>query len=781
MLGLHESSVVGMATGFALGRREPALAILHTTAGLGNAVSAIATARVNRVPLVVARRPAGPAPPRLGAVPRGAAAGARGRLPGLGRPAAAGAETSPASIARAYHEAVTGRGPALVIVPMDDWAAEATPARGAGRAAARRARRGRPTPPSSRSSPSFSTRAERPALVVGAGVDDADTWAALVALAERLVVPRLAGVVQRPRRVPAGPPAVRRPPAGRPDAPARRRSRRTTSCSPSARRCSGSTPSSPGPFVEPGTTVVVVSQDPAEVHRSTADLAVLAPPAAVCAGARAARAAREARAAGRRSRAPTPPEPPARGEPLRAGHVFAALAERLPRTTRSSSRSRRPTVRSCSRACRRAQPLGIAQPRDGRPRLRASGRDRAPDGAARPSGGRDRRRRLVALLDPGALERGALPRRRAVRDPLERRLRDHGPARRAARAAPRPWPGFGVDVAGLARAFGCPARTRARARRAARRHSTRSFRASRAATSRCCSRSSSSPTRASRREGCAACASTTEPLELVERPRARALAAERRRSSAIGGAGVCATDLHAIEGLMEPAGVTLPRVLGHENAGWVEAVGDRASRPSRRATRCSSTRRTAAASASPAGAATTCTACATSSPACRSTAASPTTCSSSERSLVPLPGGRRAGRGRAARRRRAHRLPRRPAARAPRRPRHDRRRDRRRRRRAHRAPARCASSASSSVIAIDTDERRRRLATRARRRRGDRRAGRGRRRARPDRRPRRRPRLRLRRHRRDPRGLGRDARPRRDLLRDRLRRHDLDPVGRRSS
>ena len=41
----------------------------------------------------------------------------------------------------------------------------------------------------------------------------------------------------------------------------------------------------------------------------------------------------------------------------------------------------------------------------------------------------------------------------------------------------------------------------------------------------------------------------------------------------IGGAGVCATDLHAIEGLMEPAGVTLPRVLGHENAGWVEEIG----------------------------------------------------------------------------------------------------------------------------------------------------------------------------------------------------------------
>ena len=53
VLGLHEGSVVGMATGYALGRGEPALAILHTTPGLGNAVSALATARVNRAPLVV--------------------------------------------------------------------------------------------------------------------------------------------------------------------------------------------------------------------------------------------------------------------------------------------------------------------------------------------------------------------------------------------------------------------------------------------------------------------------------------------------------------------------------------------------------------------------------------------------------------------------------------------------------------------------------------------------------------------------------------------------------
>src|ERR1044072_3341387 len=53
VLGLHEGTVVGMATGWALGRGEPALVLLHTTAGLGNAVGALATARVNRAPLVV--------------------------------------------------------------------------------------------------------------------------------------------------------------------------------------------------------------------------------------------------------------------------------------------------------------------------------------------------------------------------------------------------------------------------------------------------------------------------------------------------------------------------------------------------------------------------------------------------------------------------------------------------------------------------------------------------------------------------------------------------------
>src|SRR5438270_4167688 len=42
----------------------------------------------------------------------------------------------------------------------------------------------------------------------------------------------------------------------------------------------------------------------------------------------------------------------------------------------------------------------------------------------------------------------------------------------------------------------------------------------------------------------------------------------------IGGAGLCGTDLHIIEGQWkEKSGVTLAYTLGHENAGWVQEIG----------------------------------------------------------------------------------------------------------------------------------------------------------------------------------------------------------------
>jgi NAD+-dependent secondary alcohol dehydrogenase Adh1 len=43
----------------------------------------------------------------------------------------------------------------------------------------------------------------------------------------------------------------------------------------------------------------------------------------------------------------------------------------------------------------------------------------------------------------------------------------------------------------------------------------------------------------------------------------------------IGGAGVCRTDLHIVEGIWRSkVDVNLPYIMGHENAGWVEEIGD---------------------------------------------------------------------------------------------------------------------------------------------------------------------------------------------------------------
>ncbi|GAA5146295.1 benzoylformate decarboxylase [Pseudonocardia eucalypti] len=186
VLGLHEGAVVGMATGWATAADRPAFVNLHTTAGLGNAVSALATARANRVPLVVlvgqqdrrhlANRPfltgdleglAGVYPVYTNQPPR--------------------PQDVPGALARAWHEARLGRGPALVIVPSGDWAEPAEDVE-------------LPAPDAMRTASSLEEReldelvalvggAARPALVVGADADRPDTWTALVELAERLDCP----------------------------------------------------------------------------------------------------------------------------------------------------------------------------------------------------------------------------------------------------------------------------------------------------------------------------------------------------------------------------------------------------------------------------------------------------------------------------------------------------------------------------------------------------------------------------------------------------------------
>ena len=453
VLGLHESAVAGMATGWAIGRDEPALVVLHTTPGLGNAVSALATARVNRVPLVVL----------VGQQDRRHIASEpflTGRLQGL-----AGdypvwvdlplrAQSVPASIARARHEAVTGRGPALVIVPMDDWAAEAAPPDE--QAAPRRVlRSGGVDPALVAELAGLVDGAASPAIVVGAGIDDGEAWDAVATLAERLGCP----VWQESFSGRAGFPQDHRLFAGHLGAD---RPRLRQALAPHDLVVAVGAPAfrqyafSPGPFVEPGTTVVVVSQDPAEVHRSTADLAVLAAPGAVCA--ELARAVREREGTdGTGFARPEPPDPPRDGEPLRAGHVFHAVAERLPEdaVVFEESPSNRPELLARLPA---RTPLGSLSPAMG------------GLGFALPAATGIRMARpdlpVVAFVGDGSslysiqslwsaahygagalfviLSNGGY----AVMDRL---AEQHG--------GRPPWPGFGVDVAGLARAFGCPART----------------------------------------------------------------------------------------------------------------------------------------------------------------------------------------------------------------------------------------------------------------------------------------------------------------------------------
>jgi benzoylformate decarboxylase len=453
VLALHEGSVVGMATGWAIGRGEPALAILHTTAGLGNAVGALATARVNRAPLVVVvgqqdRRHLATEPFLAGKL-RGLA----GEYPvWVDQPVRP--QDVPGAIARAVHEAVTGSGPALVIVPMDDWAAEAGEA--GVRAAPQRVVRSRAADAHAvEQLAELIAAAERPAIVVGSGADDPETWRALVALAERLGCP----VWQESFSARAGFPQDHPLFAGH--LPADRIRLRELLAphdfvfavgAPVLRQY----PFIPGPFVEAGTVVAMVSSDPAEVHRSTADVAVLAPPGPLCAGLAEAVPARSGTPPAVKA-PPAPPAPPAAGEPLRAGHVFAALAERLPRdaivieespSSRPELIERLPARESLGSLSPAMGGLGFAMPaaiglrmgRPDRPVVAIVG-----DGSSLYS--------IQSLWSAAHYRVGALfiilaNGGYAIMDRL---------AEQAGGSAP--WPGFAVDVAGLARALGCPART----------------------------------------------------------------------------------------------------------------------------------------------------------------------------------------------------------------------------------------------------------------------------------------------------------------------------------
>ena len=447
VLGLHEGSVVSMAIGYAMARRRPSFALVHTTAGFGNAVNAISTARVNRAPVVIAvgqqdRR-------HLAFEPflSGHLEGLAGDYPvWITQPPRA--QDVPGALERAYHEAETHRGPAVVIIPMGDWSEEA----GAPHEVAAPRRVLRPGAVDIESVSALAgllERAERPALVAGARLDTPERWAAAVALAERLGAP----VYQEPFSGQAGFPQDHPQFAG--PLPFLRPKLRETLAPYDVALAIGApvfrqTAWDAGPYANEGTVLAVLSDDVDEVHRSPVDLAVLAAPDAVC-EALAARIAQRPKPDGPLFHRPGPLPP---GN-LKAGHVLQGLGDRLPPDAvvieECPSNRDEMMLRMPAR-----QPLGFVSPAMG-----GLGWG-LPASVGLKMGLPDRP--VVAVLGDGSTVFGIQGFWSAAQykvGPLIVVLKNGGyrimDQLAAAHGGPPVWPSLPVDIAAIAEAFGCEA------------------------------------------------------------------------------------------------------------------------------------------------------------------------------------------------------------------------------------------------------------------------------------------------------------------------------------
>ena len=351
---------------------------------------------------------------------------------------------------------MTGRGPALVIVPMDDWLAPA--GEEAEVPAPDRLLRSRAADPAAvEELAALIAEARSPALVVGAGADRPETWAALVELAERLGAPVWQEAFGARAGFPQDHPAFAgQLPADRP------RLRRTLAGhdlvlavgAPVFRQY----PFMPGPLVAAGTRVAIVTDEPAEAHRSPADLALLADPAAVCGAlaalveprpgrdaapaprpARRPAAARPGRAAARRARLRRAGRPPARRRDRRRG-----VARRAGRSSRCASR---PARRSASSAPRWAASASRC------PARRACAW-RGPIARSSPSSATARR--CTRCRRSGARRATASASCSSSSPTAATRSWTASPS---ATAQDAPWPAFeDVRLATIAAGLGCPAR-----------------------------------------------------------------------------------------------------------------------------------------------------------------------------------------------------------------------------------------------------------------------------------------------------------------------------------
>jgi benzoylformate decarboxylase len=181
VVGLQESVVVGMADGYAQATRNAAVVNLHGAVGVGHAMGNIFTAYKNRTPLVITAgqqaRSILPTEPFLFSMQ--AAELPKPYVKWSNEPARA--QDVPAAIARAYYLAMQPPcGPALVSIPVDDWDRETEPL-----SARRVSTAVRAAPDILASVGDALDRAQRPAFVVGAGVDRDGAWDLAINLAER--------------------------------------------------------------------------------------------------------------------------------------------------------------------------------------------------------------------------------------------------------------------------------------------------------------------------------------------------------------------------------------------------------------------------------------------------------------------------------------------------------------------------------------------------------------------------------------------------------------------
>jgi benzoylformate decarboxylase len=453
ILGLHEGSVVGMASGYAIAREQPAFVNLHTAPGLGNAINAIANARECRAPLVIV---VGQQDRRQLAHHAFLTGRALERLAGeypVWSTLPVRAEDVPGAIARAYHEAQGRHGPALVVVPMGDWVHEADPlAAGAPKTVTR------PTAVNERDLAEASRLIEdsrSPAIVVGAGAASVDGWKAVTALAEKLGCP----VWQEAFGSRAGFPQNHPLFAGH--LPWMRRSMQERLAANDLVLVVGTHAlraylfDEQVPLLTPGTRVAVISDDSEEVHRSPCDLGVVADVAKACSALVQLVSARASQPATKRERT-SPPPPLETARRLRADHVLAALAERLPADVVlvEETPSSRPQLVEWIPA---RTPLGFI----------STGSGALGFGLPGAIGIRMalRRRPVVAVVGDGSAMYAIQSLWSASRygvGVLLIVLNNGGYAIMDAlaeeRGARAPWPGFGeIDLAAVARALGCPA------------------------------------------------------------------------------------------------------------------------------------------------------------------------------------------------------------------------------------------------------------------------------------------------------------------------------------